>query len=304
MKPSPLILVIAGAALGGGAIYLWQSNQGAVTAPPAIATSDKGELDAAKKRIAELEQRVKSAEIAATPKVPVPTEEERAADPEAAMAKDIQGLLQESRPLLNRLAPMFRQGMMRGIDRQVEQLAADLGLNDAQKEELRAKLTAMGDEEMKKFNDRLADPTMTPEKLFQEGGRGGPFSPDGMNAMLKETLTPEQYEQYDKKQTAERVQRLERQANWQTDRLGRRLNLTEQQKDQVFGIMVKSSDPNLEVETGTGAAAPTTADADRDAAIKAILTPEQRAIYEQDAARDQERRERWSGMWGGRRPGQ
>jgi Spy/CpxP family protein refolding chaperone len=304
MKPSPLILVIAGAALGGGAIYLWQSNQGTVTAPPAIASSDKGELDAAKKRIAELEQQVKSAEIAATPKVPVPTEEERAADPEAAMAKDIQGLLQESRPLLNRLAPMFRQGMMRGIDRQVEQLAADLGLNDAQKEELRAKLTAMGDEEMKKFNDRLADPSMTPEKLFQEGGRGGPFSPDGMNAMLKETLTPEQYEQYDKKQTAERVQRLERQANWQTDRLGRRLNLTEQQKDQVFGIMVKSSDPNLEVETGTGAAAPTSADADRDAAIKAILTPEQRAIYEQDAARDQERRERWSGMWGGRRPGQ
>jgi Spy/CpxP family protein refolding chaperone len=303
MKPSPLLLVVAGAALGGGAIYLWQSGKGSVTAPPAVATADKGEVDAARKRIAELEQQVKSAELAATPKVPAPTEEERAADPQAALATDMRGLLQDSRPLLNRLAPMFRQGMMRGIERQVEQLAAELGLNDAQKEELRAKLTAMGDEEMKKFNDRLADPTMTPEKLFQEGGRG-PFSPDGMNAMLKESLTPEQYEQYDKKQTAERVQRLERQANWQTDRLGQRLNLTEQQKDQVFGIMVKSSDPNLEVETGTGAEAPSAANADRDAAIKAILTPEQRAIYEQDAAREQERRDRWRGMFGGRRPGQ
>ena len=303
MKPSPLLLVVAGAALGGGAIFLWQSGKAPVTAPPAIATKDNEDLDAAKKRIAELEQQVKSAELAATPKVPAPTEEERAADPQAAMAKDMQGLLQDSRPLLNRLAPMFRQGMMRGIDRQVEELAAELGLNDAQKEQLRAKLTALGDEEMKKFNDRLADPTMTPEKLFQEGGRG-PFSPDGMNAMLKETLTPEQYEKYDKKQTAERVERLERQANWQTDRLGRRLNLSEEQKDQVFGIMVKSSDPNLEVQTGTGAEAPAAADADRDAAIKAVLTPEQRAIYEQDAARDQERRDRWRGMWSGRRPDQ
>lgn len=289
--------------MGGGAIYLWQSDKTKVTAPPAIATTEKGDLDAANKRIAELEQQVKSAELAATPKVPAPTEEERATDPQAAMAKDMQGLLQDSRPLLNRLAPMFRQGMMRGIDRQVEELAAELGLNDAQKEELRTKLAAMGDEEMKKFNDRLADPNMTPEKLFQEGGRG-PFSPDGMNAMLKETLTPEQYEKYDKKQTTERVQRLERQANWQTDRLGKRLNLSEEQKDKVFGIMVKSSDPNLQVETGTGADAPPAANADRDAAIKAILTPEQRAIYEQDATQEQERRDRWRGMWSGRRPGQ
>ncbi|MFM7183070.1 MAG: hypothetical protein ACKO2G_16625 [Verrucomicrobiales bacterium] len=304
MKPSPLILVIAGAALGGGAIYVWQSGQGTVTAPAAVAMEDKSGLDAANKRIAELEQRVKSAELAATPKVAAPTEEERAADPQAAMAKDMQGLLQDSRPLLNRLAPMFRQGMMRGIDRQVEDLAGELGLNDAQKEELRTKLAALGDEEMKKFNDRLADPTMTPEKLFQEGGRGGPFSPDGMNATLKETLTPEQYEKYDKKQTADRVQRLERQANSQTDRLGRRLNLSEEQKDKVFGIMVKSSDPNLEVETGTGAEAPSAAQADRDAAIKAVLTPEQRAIYEEDAKNEQARRDRWRGMFSGRPPGQ
>ena len=303
MKPSPLLLVVAGAALGGGAIYLWQSGSAPVTAPPAVTAVSTGELDAAKKRITDLEQQVKAAELAATPKVEVPTEEERAADPQAAMAKDLKGLLQDSRPLLNRLAPMFREGMMRGIERQIEDLATELGLNDAQKEELRAKLAAMGDAEMKKFNDRLADPNMTPEKLFQDGGRGA-FSPEGMKTALKETLTPEQYEKYDKKQTAERVQRLERQANWQTDRLGKRLNLSEAQKDQVFGIMVKSSDPNLEVETGTGAEAPTAADADRDAAIKAVLTPEQRTIYEEDAKREEERRGRWRGMFGGGMRGQ
>ena len=303
MKPSPLLLVAFGAVLGGAAVSLWQSENGTVTAPPAIAAKDNSELQSARKRIAELEQRVKSAELAATASTPVPTEAERAADPQAAMAQDMKGLLQDSRPLLNRLTPMFRQGMMRGIDRQVEELATELGLNGAQKEQLRAKLAALGDEEMKKFNDRLADPNMTPDKLFQEGGRG-PFSPDGMNAMLKETLTPDQYEKYEKKQTTERVQRLERQANFQTDRLGRRLDLTEEQKDKVFAIMVKSSDPNLQVETGTGADVPAAADADRDAAIKAVLTPEQRAIYEQDAAREQERRDRWRGMWSGRRPGQ
>lgn len=304
MKSSPLLLMLAGTALGGGLVALWQSGKGTVTAPPAIAPStSNAELESAQKRIAELEQRVKSAEIAASSNVPIPTEEDRAADPQAAAAQDLQGLLQDSRPLLNRLAPMFRQGMMRGIDRQIDELAAQLGLSDAQKEKLRVKLSALGDEAMKKFNDRLADPTMTPEKLFAEGGRGSPFSPDGMNDALKETLTPEQFEAYEKKQTADRVQRLERQANWQTDRLGRRLNLTEEQKDKVFGIMVKSSDPDLEVETGTGAPPPP-ANADRDDAIKAILTPEQRAIYEQDAAREQERRDRWRGMWSGRRPGQ
>lgn len=301
MKPSPFLLLVAGAALGGGLIYAWQSGKAPVTAPPAVAAPDPAELAAANKRIAELEERVKSAELAATPKVPVPTEEERARDPEAAMATDLKGLLQDSRPLLNRLAPMFREGMKRGVDRQIDELAAQLGLNETQKEALRAKLTAMGDEEMRKFNERLADPNMTPEKLFADAGRGGAFAPEAMNAALKETLTPEQFEKYEKQQTEERVERLERQANWQTDRLGRRLNLSEEQKDQVFSIMVKSSDPNLQVETGTGAQAPAAPDADREAAIKAILTPEQQAIYEQDTRRDQERRDRWRQLLGGAR---
>lgn len=297
MKISPLLTLLIGLLVGGGIVAIMpKSRPAGPSAPPAVATVDTRALDAANRRIADLQERLRASELANTP-APAPSPEQRAKDPAAAAAMDIKGLLQDSRPLLNRMAPMFQEGMNRGITQQVDRLASELGLDAGQKEALRAKLTALGAEEMKKFTSRLNDPNMTPDKLFQP--QASPFSPDVLNATLKETLTPDQFSQYEKKETADRVARLERQANSQVERLGSRLNLSEEQKDQVFGVMVKSSDPSLQVETGTGADAGVSAGSDRDTAIRAILTPEQLKTYDEDAKREQDRRARWQGLFRG-----
>lgn len=299
MKISPLPALVIGLFAGAGAMALWQGNQPVKpSAPPAVAMVDTKALNHANRRIADLEERLRANELAgaATP-APAPTAEQRAKDPEGAAAMDMKGLLQDSRPLLNRMTPMFKEWMNRGIEQQVERIAGELGLDAGQKDALRAKLTGMGDAEMKKFTARLNDPNTPPDKLFQP--QSSPFSPDILNATLKETLTPAQFSQYEKKQTEERVATLERQANSQVERLGTRLNLSEEQKDQMFGIMVKDSDPSLQVETGTGADAGVAAGSDRDTAIRAILTPDQIKLYDEDAKREQDRRSRWRGMFGG-----
>ena len=298
MKLNSPVALVVGTALGAAVVYgIISLNRPQIPAPeaaPAAAPVDRSALEAANKRIDELENRLKQKEIE---KAPTPTPEERAKDPEAAAQADVRGLLQDSKPLLNRLAPLFQDGVKRMIDRQIDTLASRYGLTEDQKTKLRAKLQAMSDEEFKKFNDRLNDPKITPDKLFQPGAN--PLSPEALKVALKETMTADQYAAYEKQETEDRVKRLETQANWQTENLGQRLGLSEAQKDEIFGIMVKSSDPSLAVETESGAGNNAPQNPDQEAAIRAVLTEDQAKTYDADNQRNAEMRNRWMQFFGG-----
>jgi hypothetical protein len=256
---TPLLTGLVAAALAAGFATGYYFAAGDTSAPapstptpaPAVAANSAAlarDLAEARERIDELETRL------ATPAtLPAAEPPANAAPSTPPPANDLEAIVQESRPLLNRMMPVFQRMMERGIDQQVSRLVEQLGLDEAQSALLREKLTTLGQTEMEKFSQRLNDPGVSPEQLFR--GEGGPFNPQALNNALKETLTPDQFADYEQKQTAERVERLERQTNAQVERLGNRLSLSENQKDQVFAALVKSSDPGLQVETESSTAA-------------------------------------------------
>jgi hypothetical protein len=259
--------------------------------------------------VAVLESVVKEKPPAAkiVPKTPAIVAEGEAVAPDSPTTpapgriNNMNDLVNQSRPLLNSMVPMFTNMMKQGIDQQVERLTKELNLDTVQTDTLRQKLNAMGEQEMAEFSKRLNDPNTSPEDLIRRDG--GVFAEEKLDEALKGTLTDEQYAGYSTKQLAQRAERLERQANGEVERLGGRLNLTEEQKDKVFQAVVTTSDnfdPALKVETGSAADIPQ--GLSREDAIRAVLTPEQVKIYDEDLSKRRDTENMWRNMFRGGPP--
>ena len=61
-----------------------------------------------------------------------------------------------------------------------------------------------------------------------------------INALLKEELNDEQYAKYERNQLVEKTENIQKRANWELERMDS-LGLSEEQEDQVFGILVQKS---------------------------------------------------------------
>ena len=87
---------------------------------------------------------------------------------------------------------------------------------------------------------------------------------------------------FNSERLAERAQRVEREADMQVQRLDGIVALNEAQRDQVFGIMARTSpdyDPAM-VPQGVLGQIGNTPGGDRRTAILSVLRPDQKAAYE------------------------
>src|SRR5262245_25996281 len=104
----------------------------------------------------------------------------------------------------------------------------------------------------------------------------------GLDSFMPTILHGEKLEQFRSERLAERAQRVESEADRRVQQLDQVVKLDESQRDQVFGIVARSSkdyDPQMVLEGAGGqiSAAPT---GNPQEAMLSVLRPEQRAAYD------------------------
>jgi hypothetical protein len=110
---------------------------------------------------------------------------------------------------------------------------------------------------------------------------------DGLDAFMPSLLRADQVAAFSKERMDQRAQRVEREADMKVNRLNSIVPLDETQREQVFGIAARGShdyDPSMRLESGTNQIGPTPG-GNPQAAMLAILRPDQRAIYEAEQQR-------------------
>lgn len=176
-------------------------------------------------------------------------EEAGEADPAAQFAKLFNS--KEARSLMKQFSGAAVNMMGQRAGDEIAKYKDKYGLTDDQVATLQTKLTAKLKEGTNKFASSLDNENKTVQEIMQEQGQQWQNQENEVAEIMKETLTDDQYNEFEREMLADRAQRVERNATRQMNRLDTQLNLDETQKDQVFGILVTNSpgfDPAMQVE--------------------------------------------------------
>ena len=206
-------------------------------------------------------------------------------DLKAGRPMDLNRAYHALKPMMRELAPIFDNVRRRGERRNLEQLAGTLSrkyhLNGTQQEALQEWLKERSERNAENFKTvALADGTRLDDlaKASQQTRMD-----DGLDSFMETQLQGPALDSFRKDRLTERAERVQNEADWKVERLNSTVTLDEAQKDEVFSIMAQSSrdfDPKMQIE-GVSAGASTGSPMDRDAAIMAVLRPEQQQQYTQ-----------------------
>ncbi|MBD28106.1 MAG: hypothetical protein CMO38_02530 [Verrucomicrobiaceae bacterium] len=208
-------------------------------------------------------------------------ESDEPAGPEEAFAKLLNS--PEARSLMKGFAGAMSRGADRMIAAEMESQKEKLGLSDVQVDSIKGKMVTMIEEETKKFQSELDDNNKSFGEIMQSQGEFWEKNEPRINALLKEELNDEQYAKYERNQLVEKTENIQKRANWELERMDS-LDLSEEQEDQVFGILVQKSsqfDESMEIE-GISSELPEAArsqDVSKEDAIRSILNTEQLDKY-------------------------
>ena len=307
-----LIPLVIGLAVGGvGAILFQESLPVGEGSPQENAARLEIELKRAQNRIAALEaanspehrpksilERIGGDEGGArNPQVGKRT----LADGARKIAEDIRegkpvspdDIFRATQPLIRDLAPLFDRMRVKqqqaAIDSMAGEFARKYDLTPQKQEALQEWLTEKAENEAKRWNEMIASDGTRLEDVMRASQ--DIRLDEGLDSFMPGILSPEKLADFKIARMAERVQRVESQADMRVQQLDAIAGLDDAQRDQVFGIMARSSkeyDPTMVMEGATGEIAPTPA-GNREAAMLGVLRPEQRAAY--DAERQRRREE-------------
>jgi transcriptional regulator len=257
---SQILFLIMGLSVGALAVAVLRSSG------PTAEESAKQELAEAQAKISELEQqKAKALEDAEKSKAlaskavmqPVselnksPDENDTAAklddatpepaedDPAAQFAKLFNS--KEARSLMKQFSGAAVNMMEKRAGDEIAKYKDKYQLTDDQMSTLQAKLSEKLKEGTEKFTSSLDNENKSVQEIMQEQGQNWRNQEEEIAGIMKETLTEEQYGDFEHDMLAERAQRVERNSSRQLNRLDSQLNLDETQKDQVFGILVENS---------------------------------------------------------------
>ncbi len=210
------------------------------------------------------------------------SEDEEPAGPEEAFAQLLNS--PEARKLMKGFAGAMSQGADRMIASEIENQKEKLGLSDSQTESIKDKMVSMVKEETKRFQSQLDDEDRSFVEIMDSQGEFWSQNEPKINEIMKAELTDDQYATYEREQLVEKTSRVQRQATSELDRLNKTLELSEEQEDQVFGILVQKSsqyDESMAIE-GIEATLPESANAEditKEDAIRSVLNTEQTEKY-------------------------
>jgi len=297
-----LIALTTGILIGGGVVFAWTEWSAREAAGAMAKALDQRDADLARLK-ADLagarsvtESLRKQVETAGLDLSPVKENE-----------LDIQRLLNDARPLMKSLALMFgeQRKMMteRFIKGMAEKLAAEMGLTEDQTRDMIAHFLKLDEENFAKIKAMLDRP-LTILDVFTVMKDMNPQK--SMDDYVMTKLTDEQKKSWENQKLETKAQELERTANRQMERMNA-LNLDEQQKDQVFDILVKKNpqyDAALTVEGLESGGVALEDGKSQDEAIAALLREDQMAEWNKMQERQNNEKKRWSDALGGFDPTQ
>ena len=292
-----LIALITGILLGGGAVLVWSESR--------AGNADRDFTAALEKRDADL-ARVKADLAGARSATDSLRRQFEAAGLDQSPAKenelDIQRLLNDARPLMKSLALMFGEQRKKMTERFIkgmaDKLAEQMGLTEEQTGEMIAHFLKLDEENFAKIKAMLDRP-LTILDVFTVMKDMNPQK--SMDDYVMTKLTDDQKQSWEKQKLETKAQQLERTATRQLERMSA-LNLDEQQKDQVFDILVKKDpqyDPSLSVEGIETGIAPVDDGKSQDEAIAALLREDQMAEWNQIQERRANEKKRITDALGG-----
>ncbi|MHA3775660.1 hypothetical protein ACXR0O_29450 [Verrucomicrobiota bacterium sgz303538] len=205
-------------------------------------------------------------------------------------------IFKATQPLMRDLAPLFdrmrvkQQAAM--TDSMAGELARKYNLPPDKQAQLRQWFDDKANESAKRWSDMIAADGTRLEDVIRASHDVRPD--EGIEAFMPNVLSSEQYASFKAERLAEHARRVEQEADMRVQRLDSIVGLNETQRDQVFGIMARSSrdyDPSMVIEGVNGQIGATPA-GDRQAAILSVLSPDQRVAYEAERQRRREAAEK------------
>jgi hypothetical protein len=185
---------------------------------------------------------------------------------------------------------MSDQANQRKILRVNEQLAGlknQLGLTDEQSEELRpliSRMMATGRGlDIGELMSGGGIMKLDPDKMKEKAAEMAKDKNAAENELIAK-LTPEQNLAYDQWKLAEKANQVELAANRELSSLQSQMSLTADQKDRAFAALSALAQNEVQVDPMAEPVKFMERRKDRIEALKPILTPEQMALYERNAA--------------------
>jgi hypothetical protein len=193
------------------------------------------------------------------------------------------------KPLMRDLEPLMARMRVREEKRRIESMTGELArkydLTDSQQESLRKWFEQKSEADAKAWSELLGSESTTFEDMIRASHDVRPD--DGLDTFMETQLRGEKLTQFKTERMAERAERVQQEADRLVQRLDSVVGLDDQQRDQVFGIMARSSrdyDPGMQLE-GIGGEIGSTPSGGRQEAMLSVLRPEQRQAYQAEQAR-------------------
>jgi hypothetical protein len=198
------------------------------------------------------------------------------------VAKLFKPLMRDLEPLMARMRVREEK---RRIDSTVGELARKYDLTESQQEALKKWFEQKAEANAKAWGELMGSDSTTFEDMIRATHDVRPD--DGLDAFMETQLRGEKLTQFKTERMAERAERVQQEADRRVQRLDSVVGLDDQQRDQVFGIMARSSrdyDPSMQLE-GIGGEIGSTPSGGRQEAMLSVLRPEQRQAYEAERQR-------------------
>lgn len=188
------------------------------------------------------------------------------------------------KPWMRDMAPLFDRGRVAGEKRQLNYLSGELtrayGLDDGQQEALNVWLDRQAEANGDRISRVLDDPEsgfIDFSKVVDERNDSLRYSQD-LDDFMARTLDTDTLATYQTDRLAERVERVQNEAEGRVQRLDSLVDLDEEQKDQAFAILAHSSeyfDPSMQFEGLENELSGLRPGMDANKGIEGILRPEQ-----------------------------
>lgn len=198
-------------------------------------------------------------------------------------------IFKASQPLMKTLAPLFDRMRVREqkqlIDSLTGEFARKYDLGPQQQQWLKQWFENKAKEDAKAWSAMIGREGTTLEDVMKASRDVRPDA--GIDTFMPTILHGEKLDQFRSERLAERAQRVESEADRRVQRLDSIVGLDEAQRDQVFGIVARSSkdyDPQMAIE-GVGGQISSAPTGNPQEAMLSVLRPEQRAAYEAEQMR-------------------
>ena len=198
-----------------------------------------------------------------------------------------------TQPFIRDFSPLFDRMRVRELQRQSDTKAGELArkysLNLAQQEALKVWLDQKAVDDAKRYTDMVSQEGTKLEDLAKASANVR--VDDGLETLMETTLSGDKLTAFKSDRMLEKVSSVQQEADMKVTRLDGIVGLDETQRGQVFGVMARSAldfDPAMQFEgLGTDTAA-LPAGESQQAAIFAVLRPEQRQAYQEAQAKRRE----------------